>query len=151
MPGQSPSETSDRPSTRPFSVTLLMVLVLTLATLHWLRVVEVIRLWAFLSAPPTEFSTPQRVYFLLSGAIWGLAGLPMIWGLWRGDSWTPRIVRIATPLYAAYYWLDRLYLAVPDMWQSGWPFSLGLTALLLGFTFWVLSRPLARDFFADRN
>jgi len=151
MPEQSGTEVSQHPSTKPFSVTLLMVVVLTLTTLHWLRLVEVIRLWRFLSAPPTSFSTAQRVYFLLSGAVWGVAGLPLVWGLWRGKSWAPRLLRIAAPLYTIYYWADRLFLAIPETWQPRWPFALGMTVFLLGFTFWVFARAKARAFFSKRN
>ncbi|MGD2156907.1 MAG: hypothetical protein PVG14_19570 [Anaerolineales bacterium] len=135
-------------SSRPFSVTLLAVLVLILTTLYWLRLVETLRLWAFLSRAPISLTLLHRIYLAVTGALWGLVGLPLTWGLWRGRTWAPRSLSLIAILYSAYYWLDRLFLAVPKIWRPRWPFAVAATVILLVLTFWTLSRPGARAFFS---
>jgi len=62
---------------------------------------------------------------------------------YQGDFW----MQFTAPVYTAYYWLDRLLVADRSAIASRWPFALGLTILLLGFIFWVLSRPKVRQFY----
>jgi len=131
---------------RPFSVTLLAWVVLIMASLGWLRLAEVVRGWEFLlSLNPA----PPLFYLAISGLFWGLLGICQVWGLVLGRTWAPRLAQIAAPGYAVYYWLDRLLVADPSAMAHRWPFALGLTLVLLAFTFWVLSRPKSRRFFAS--
>ena len=129
---------------RPLSVTLLAWVVLIITAFSWLRLIEVIRRWNFLQSITPS---PPILYLAITGLIWGLLGASLIWGLFLGRAWAPRLMQVSALVYAAYYWLDRLLVADPSAMASRWPFALSLTIVLLAFTFWVLSRPKAQLFF----
>ena len=133
---------------RPFSATLLTWVVLILASLNWLQLAGALRGWNFLQGLS---SAPPVFYLAISGLIWGLLGAVLIWGLFLGRPWAPRLMKISAPLYVAAYWLDRLLVADRSAIVSRWPFALGLTLFLLGFTFWVFSRPKVRLFYQEHE
>ncbi len=133
---------------RPFSVTLLAVGVLIFTVLNWLRLIESIRQWDLLVSYPISVSP---LYLAVSGACWGLAGLPLVWGLYFGCAWVLLPAKIAVPFYGAYYWIDKLWLAQPAAIATRWPFMAAVTLAALAFTFWTLTRPKARQFFRQAN
>ena len=115
-----------------------------MASLSWLQLTSALRGWTFLRG----LSPALPVFYLVvSGLIWGLTGAVLVWGLFLGRPWAPRLMKISAPLYVAAYWLDRLLVADRSAIASRWPFALGLTLFLLGFTFWVLSRPKVQFFY----
>jgi len=129
---------------RPFSATLLTWVVLIITSLNWLQLSMVLRQWVFLQ----NISHRLPVFYLaVTGLIWGLVGSFLVWGLFLGRRWAPRLMQIAAPIYAVYYWLDRLLIANPAALISRWPFATGLTILLLGSMIWVLSRPKVQQFY----
>ena len=132
---------------RPFSVTLLVWVVLSFTVLNWLRFTEVLRLWRFLA---TLEPAPPLFYLALIGLSWGVAGSALVWGLFLGRAWAPRLMQGAAILYTLYYWADRLSLANPTAIAERWPFALGLNLALVGFAFWVLSRPATQQFFSTQ-
>jgi uncharacterized membrane protein YuzA (DUF378 family) len=129
---------------RPLSVTLLTWVVLIITALNWLRLIEVTRRWTFLQSLSPALPT---LYLAITGLIWGLLGVVLVWGLFLGRSWSPKLMQITGALYAAYYWFDRFVMADPSAISSRWPFALGLTSILLVYTFWIFSRPKTRQFF----
>ncbi len=129
---------------RPFSVMLLAAVVLIFTILNGLRFIMAVRLWEFLSTPPVDV---PLLYLTITGAFWAGAGLVVIVGLWFGLNWSPLLTRAAIVLYAIYYWLDRLLVAESMAIAARWPFTIGLTIILLAFTFWTLSRSKTRLFF----
>jgi hypothetical protein len=129
---------------RPFSVTLLAWVVLIMASLGWLRLVEVIREWSFLQSLSPA---PPVLYLAITGLTWGLLGTGLVWGLILGRWWAPRLMQISALGFAAFYWLDRLLIADSTAIASRWPFALGLTIAILTYTFWTLSRPKVQLFF----
>ena len=130
-------------SKRPFTVTILILVVLIFTTLNALRFVSTIDTWTFLSASPVNVPIG---YLAVTGAFWALAGSPLALGLFFRRQWSLRLAQILTLLYAVYYWADRLWIAEPNAISIRWPFSLGLTILLLIYTFLVLSHPKVRMF-----
>lgn len=136
------SEGAARPS-RPRTVTLLALGVLTLAVIHLLRFLQAIDQWAFLQ----EVLPFSPLYLALTGLFPFLAGMVLFWGLWRGLYWAPRWVSWASLVYTLYYWLDRLLLTRNPGRHVNWPFALAVTLIALAFVFWVLSRQKARAFF----
>lgn len=139
-----PSTPPAKPVKRPFSATLLTWVVLIIASLSWLQLIEVLRGWAFLQSLSPA---PPLLYLAISGLIWGLVGAFLVWGLFLGRSWAPRMMQISTLIYTATYWLDRILIADPSVIVGRWPFALGLTIFLCGLTFWVLSRPKVQLFY----
>ena len=129
---------------RPFSVTLLVWAVFSFTVLNWLRLYEVLRLWRFLI---TLEPAPPVFYLAFTGLIWGAVGSVLIWGLFLGRTWAPRLVQIAAIVYTLSYWADRIFLADPSAIATRWPFVLSLNIFLLVYIFWVLSRPKTQQFF----
>ena len=129
---------------RPFSVTLLAVLVLTIAGLNLLRVSQAILLRDFLA----EFPTVSLPYLIVSGLVWSISGLACGWGLWRPQRWASRFTIIFFIAYSLVYWLERIVLSKYNPWTNA-PFFIGANLLLLASVWWILSRPKARAFFGE--
>jgi hypothetical protein len=132
---------------RPFAVTSLVVLVLCFTIPSWFGTVEILRHWDFLTGLPLNVP-PQ--YLVVREVFWGLLGVLLIWGLWLGRYWAWRITQGAAFGYAAFYWFEKLTLAVPEAIASRWPFALGVTLLGLSYTFVVLWSQRYRFFFVSR-
>ena len=131
------------PRSRPRSVTLLVILVLTVAVVNLIRIAQAIQQWEFLE----EFSPVPPIYLLISGCFWGMAGLLLVWGLWTGRKWAPVWTGLAFLAYSAYFWVDRLALPGYPGRNANWVFALGLNLALLGSAFWILYRKRSRVFF----
>lgn len=129
---------------RPFSVTLLTLGVLTIATVNIIRFLLTILQWEFLN----DILPISPVYLAFSGLVWSLVLLPQAWGLWRGYSWAPRLTLITSLAYSLYYWLDRLLLTANYGGQN-WPFVIVFNIILIVSIYWILSRRKASAFFGE--
>ena len=132
---------------RPFSVTLLALVVLTITGIHLIRFLRAIYLWDFLSDLPGI----SPLYLTLTGLIWSIIGLLLVWWIWRGYPHSPKITRIAALTYTLYFWLDRTLVAGALVERPNDSFVVGVNILLLVFTFWVLSRPNVTSFFLSTD
>ena len=130
---------------RPFSVTLLALGVLTIATINLIRFALTLAQWQFLN----EILLIPPLYLAISGLIWGLVWLPIAWGLWRGYGWVPRLTLLATLAYTLYYWLDRLLLS--NNAGSNWRFAIVFNIILITIIYWLLSRRKAKAFFGVKH
>ena len=146
MANHQPISAKPNSPKRPRSVTFLTWMVLIIASLNWLQLLEVVRLWDFLQNLSQDLPV---LYLAITGLIWGLIGVCLVWGLFLGRSWAHRLMKITALVYAIFYWIDRLWIADFSTIGNRWPFALGLTIILLIFTFWVLSRSKTRNFFAQ--
>ena len=131
-------------ASRPYSVTLLAFGVLIIAGINLYRCVEALLQWHFLA----ELLPTLPLYQALSGALWGLAGIPIAWGLRRGARWAARLTPYAAVTYTIYAWIDRLALRTGSQ-EYNLPFAVGTTILVLASTFWILSRPRVKSFFRE--
>jgi hypothetical protein len=132
-------------ATRPFGVTILIVVVLIFTSLNTLRMITAIRTWDFLVESPVDVPV---IYLVITGAIWTGIGFPLVVGLLTRRKWSPSMAQIAIVLYVCYYWLDRLVIADRSAIASGWQFALGSTILLFCFTLWTLIQSKNKGFFA---
>jgi len=135
----------DRP-TRPAGVTLLALGVLSIAGLNLLRGQQAIVAWDFLQSLPRV----SPLYLASSGLVWGLLGLPLAWGLWRGYRWTPRFTLLFVGLYTLYFWLDRLLLTTEGLGVN-WPCMAAINIIVILYTWWTLTRPKTRAYFGVRH
>lgn len=126
---------------RPFSVTLLALGVLILASAHALRLFRALELWNFISAM-VEF---LPVYLVAGSLVWSTIGILLAWGLWRGQSWSVQAMKVAVFLYSLYYWLDRLL--VSNTPPNNLPFAVAVNLVILLVVFWILTRQKAKVFF----
>jgi hypothetical protein len=139
---QSENHTPAYPS-RPIRVTLLAVGVLTITSLHLLRLVEAVWQWQFL----TGLTGVSPVYLALTGLIWASAGLLLFWGLWRGHARAARFAPGYLLVFALYYWLDRIFIANRAISLANWPVTAALTIVGLAYTFWALMARASRNYF----
>lgn len=133
---------------RPFSVTILAFGVLSIAGWGLVRLFHALERWNFLEG----LTGVSPLYIAFSGLVWALAGLPVFWGLWRGYRWAARLTQAMALTYALYYWLDVVLMMEHfsgGVLPENWPFAMGLTALLLGFTVWTLNRPAVKSFLGE--
>lgn len=138
---------------RPTSVTILLLGVLIITALNLIRFVLGIKEWDFLSSWPGV----SPFYIVLTGLIWTLAGIPLLWGLWKAKSWAPQYLQAIALTYALYFWLDRVFLvdhpvsgaegARRALLPANWQFATGATVLSLAYITWTLSRPKVKAYF----
>ncbi len=120
---------------RPFPLTVIMGVYLLWILLGWLRFAAALRgRDLILDLVPTSL----EVYLIAAGLLWGLAGLPVIWGMLTRASWSPALIRITSLLYPGIYWFERLFLWQDADASRNWPFMLMLTILWLLLTFGAL-------------
>lgn len=130
------------PVPRPASVTLLALLVLSIAGINLIRFVKALAEWEFWAgALPIS-----PLYLALSGLTWVLTCAPLAWGLWRGAGWASDFSLPAAGAFCLYYWLDRLFLR-GGVGGNDIVFDILLTALFLIYVRWSLKHPAALAFF----
>jgi hypothetical protein len=84
-------------------------------------------------------------YIGISGAIWTLMGLFLIWSMWRGQRGTRLMFVAASSLYTIWVWLDRLF--VQAQMRADWPFDLVLTIVLYIFATIIVLDPRNKIYF----
>jgi hypothetical protein len=133
-------------SHRPFRVTILVIMVLTIAVIHLIRLVQAIHQWGFLSTWPGV----SPLYIALTGFIWAVVGLPLAWGLWCGKPRALRASQIIIPAFLLYAWIDRIFIANPMVTMqrdSSWYFAAWATLVFLAFFLWIIFSTKTTAFF----
>jgi len=156
----TPDGTADSPAVVPlshdkrlWSVTLLALGVLILTVINLIRFVLSIRYWGFLA----NRMGVSPIYLTLTGFVWGVAGLFVLWGLWKAKNWAPRLMQAVALTYALYFWLDHIFLmehtvigasgAVRVLLPSNWQFSAGVTVVSLAYMVWIFNRAKVKAYF----
>lgn len=129
---------------RPVLLTLVFWVFALWTVLGWLRFFQ-----AFVDKPFIILFLPDWAfgYLLAAGLVWGLVGLPVLWGLIRGAAWTLKILPVAALVYPVIYWLERLLLWRDPAAQSNWPFMFLLTLIWIVLITWVLYARKVKQFF----
>jgi hypothetical protein len=130
---------------RPFLVTLLALLVLSITIIYLVRLINSITLWNFLAALPGI----SPLYLALTGLILTLVGALLFFGLWTGNPRAPRATRVLTVAYLGYQWLEWIQSVRVGNEFENWPFAAGMTLFVIIFIFWTLSRSDVKTFFGD--
>jgi hypothetical protein len=137
----------DRKRRRPFLVTVLAIVVLSITIIQLVRLIDALASWDFLAnlngAPP--------LYFALTGLIWFVLGAILFWGLWSGNPRAPLAARILTVLFLAYHWVEKIISIRQGNQFENWLFTLGITLLVFIFIFWTLSRLDAKTYFGEMH
>jgi hypothetical protein len=84
------------------------------------------------------------LYIAINGAVWLIAGLLLLWGLWLGKAWGWAAVLGGTVGYTTWYWYDRLVVQKP---HANWPFVLIGNIIFLLLIFTILFSSKTRRFF----
>ncbi len=129
----SPNQTPHPPK-RPSSVTILVVVVLIFTSQNILRLEAALRTQQFLVSLPLQVPV---AYLVGTGGAWAVIGLFTAAGLFAMRRWAFVILPYVVGSYTAFYWFDRLVISNRFIITTRWPFSLGMTVLLLAFTYWT--------------
>ena len=128
-------------SQRPFVVTLLLWMVLSLSAWGLIRLFAALR-WGDVLY---EFhASLSPLYLSITGAFWGIAGVVLLWSIWSGKTWSYRAILAAVVLWLAEYWIERVFFQAP---RANLPFALLSSALLLAVTFAITLNRHTINFF----
>lgn len=129
---------------RPFRVTLLYWLVLTLSA--W----NALRLWTALAWQDilNEFSaSPPPIITAISGTFWMVTGIFLLWSIWQGKAWSAKLLLGAGIGYTVWYWSEQL------IWQNphpNWLFAVIVNLALLLFILFT-AKLLTREAHERKN
>ena len=126
---------------RPFGVTLLLWLVLSLTVWGAVRLLATLRWWDVLNEYEARLSP---FYLSITGAGWILAGAVLLWGLFSAKLWVSRAIPIAISLWLVQYWVERLFF---ESSRANLPFALIASLLLLAVTWLIVSNRRTKEFF----
>jgi len=130
---------------RPFSVTILLWLVLSLTAWSGLRLTTALQWWETLR----EYATPPSpVYIAISGGFWFIASISLLWGMWRVKAWIRHALLGGGVGFAVWYWCDRLLF---QMQRVNGVFALLATILILIILFVCVFVPGTYTFFSKRE
>ena len=113
---------------RPFGVTLLLWLVLSLSAWGAVRLIAALRFWNMLNEFEARLSP---IYLSITGAGWMVAGALLLWGLFRGTRWTYWAIPASVALWIVQYWTERIFFQSP---RANISFALLFTVLLFILT-----------------
>ncbi len=126
---------------RPFGVTLLLWLVLTLSAWGVVRLFAALRWWAVLNEFGARLSP---LYLSITGAGWVLVGGALLWGLFSGKSWPRWAIPASILLWLVGYWIERLFF---ESSRANLLFALIASILLLTVTLVSALNRRTRKFF----
>ena len=95
---------------RPFGVTLLLWLVLSLSAWGGVRLIAALRWWNMLNEFEARLSP---LYLSITGVAWIVAGAVLLWGLFSGKLWTIRAILASISLWILQYWVERIFFESP--------------------------------------
>jgi hypothetical protein len=124
---------------RPSRISILAIFILWIAILNGLRLGEAIYFWKTLD----EYRV-SPLYISLSGTLWLIVGVMLVWGLWQRKDWGRKAVILGTLAYTSWYWFDRLVL---QALHANWPFVLFTNIMLLLIIFYILFSQKTRRFY----
>lgn len=127
---------------RPGIVTLMSLGVLTLA------VAFLSRLTAGLRSHSLPLTIPAW-YLPLTGAIWGVGGVLLAWGMFTGKRWAPALTRLSAVTFTLWYWADRLLLTRSDYAAMTRPADAAISLTALMVLLWGLNRRGTREYFGE--
>jgi len=126
---------------RPFSVTLLLWLVLSLSVWGAVRLLAALRWWNVLNEFEARLSP---LYLSITGAAWMIVGAVLWWGLFRGKMWIYRAIPVSILLWIIQYWIERIFFESP---RANLLFALIVTIVLFIVTLISAFNRKTKEFF----
>jgi hypothetical protein len=128
---------------RPFSVTLLLWMVLLLTVWGATRLAAALRWWTVLS----EFESSLSVLYLsVTGAGWGAVGGVLIAGILRRRGWAAPGAAVFVLLWLIEYWVERLFFETS---RANLPFALTGSLLAIALTWTLANLPATKTYFTQ--
>ena len=113
---------------RPFGVTLLLWMVLSLLAWGAVRFFAALRAWDVL----IEFeSSLSPLYLSITGAGWAVAGGVLLWSIFTRKKWTHRAILTSILVWLIEYWIERVFYQQP---RSNLPFAVVGSILIICIT-----------------
>ena len=113
---------------RPFGVTLLLWMVLSLLTWGAVRLFAALHAWDVL----VEFgSSLSPLYLSITGAGWAVAGCVLLWSMFVGRKWTRWAILTSISVWLIEYWIERVFHQQP---HANLPFAVGGSVVILCIT-----------------
>ena len=110
---------------RPFGVTMLLWMVLSLLAWGAIRLFASLRAWDILM----EFrSTLSPWYLSITGAGWAAAGCALLWSMFSGKKWTRAAVLTSILIWLIEYWIERVFYQQP---RANLPFAVVGSIMIL--------------------
>ena len=126
---------------KPFGVTLLLWMVLTLLAWGAARFFATLRAWDVL----IEFgSSISPLYLSITGAGWGVAGCVLLWSMFAGKKWTRRAILTSILIWLIEYWIERVFYQSP---RANLPFAMVGSVLIISITLISTLHKSTLDFF----
>ena len=126
---------------RPFGVTLLLWMVLSLLAWGVVRFFASLRVWDVL----VEFrSTLSPLYLSITGAGWSLVGGVLLWSMFIRKKWTSRAVLTSVSVWLIEYWIERVFYQSP---RANLPFAVVGSFLILCMTLISTLHKSTQNFF----
>lgn len=120
---------------RPFPLKVLALGLVVFSILGWMRFSQGISEENMLA---TITAAPLPIYWLITGAIWGLIGIVSAVFLWLRYTWSLWLIGVGTGLFTLWFWLDKaLIQSNPDRW-SNWLFIAIIFVVALVFIYSTL-------------
>lgn len=126
---------------RPFGVTLLLWLVLSLSAWGLIRLLAALRSWNVLIEFEARLSP---LYLSITGGGWVVAGIVLLWGMFSGKAWTRLAIPTSILLWVVQYWVERLFFESP---RPNAAFALSVTTLLFIVTLISAFNRKTKEFF----
>ena len=124
---------------RPICLLILMLLALSVSASNGLRLCESVFFWKTLK----EYGV-YPLFISISGGVWLIIGLFLVWGLWGGKVWGRIAAICGTAGYTTWYWLDRLLIQKP---HTNLLFTLITSIILLFILLSILFSQRTKRFF----
>lgn len=111
----------------PFRVSLLLSLLMLFTAWNVLRAQNALARGAlFLQYGGLRAFLPAA----LGGIFWALAGIFLLWSVFKWKRWAGKACRLAAAAYLAFYWAERLLLQAP---RPNWMFAVIVQVTLFVF------------------
>lgn len=136
-------EKTERPR-RSVPLKILVFGYLGVSVMGWLRVIQVINNWDWISSLGINVSL---WYILISGVCLGIMGLLAGVGLWFCQAWAPALARAGVVLLTIWYWCDTLLLVQNDFSRANIPFMAALNGFCLFYVLICLALPDQKRYF----
>lgn len=130
------------PRKRPFGVTLLIWMVLSLSVWGAARCVAALRSWDVLYEFGSSLSPP---YLVATGAGWGVAGGVLLFGVLKRRTWARPAVVASLLVWLLEYWVERLFFETPRL---NLPFALTCSVAVVIIVWALAILPGVNSFFA---
>lgn len=126
---------------RPFGVTLLLWLVLTLMVWGAVRFIATLHAWDFL----LEFeSSLSPLYLAGTGTGWSLGGCVLLWSMFTNQPWARQAILLAVVVWLIEYWMERIFFQAP---RANLLFSITSSIFILSIVLASTLHKSTRDFF----